>query len=315
MMMSRRTPHRRLRVAIVGAGMVGQSLGRVLVGSGDRIVAVISRSKGSAAKGARFLRCSRHGTTLDVIPRETDVVMITTPHAAVGAVAQDLAGQTLLDFRRLAVCHASGMLTAEVLGPAAALGAAVFSFHPLQTFPRDFSPQTIWPTARGIYYGVDGSPRGIRKAKDLARRLQGRVIQIPPEMRAFYHAACVVASNHLAALLSVVERMHAELQTREKKYFPVFQPLIRTTLENIGSTSPARALSGPVARGGVETVAGHFNAVAQFAPELIPYFAAMSLETVRLALAIGSINDQTAERMSEVIRQYTGPSTSRQERS
>jgi predicted short-subunit dehydrogenase-like oxidoreductase (DUF2520 family) len=300
----------RLHIAIVGAGKVGTVLGRILAENGERIVAVVSRTAASARAAGKFLRCRNTSTDLSSIPGTTDLVFIATPHGAVRDVARALAGVQALTFRRIAVCHASGMLTAEALDPLRMKGATVFSFHPLQTFPRDFAPAMIVPSARGIYYGVDGSPAGVRMARRLAKSLEGHVILIPPEMREFYHAACVVASNHLAAMLSVLELMYATMTGKNRGFYRVFKPIISATLRNIEMTSPARALSGPVARGGTETVARHLDEVVRRAPAILPYFGAMSLETVRLALAKGSVTALQAEQLTTLINEYLHPPSS-----
>ena len=308
--MNRRTPRvKRLRVAIVGAGKVGTVLGRVLREEGARITAVVSRSRASARTTGRFLRCANVSTALTAIPRETDCVFITTPHDAVEEVARTLAGLEGLDFPAMAVCHASGMLTAAALEPCAVRGAAVFSFHPLQTFPRDFAPRDILPRARGICYGVDGSARGVRMARRLARVLCGRIIVIPPARRVLYHAACVVASNHLTTMLAEVEAMLHAVLPRERRFMEVFRPILDATLANVAATSPAAALSGPVARGGIGTVARHLEAVRDAVPELLPYFTRMSLETVRLAAAKGSLTAESRTAMIQLIRSFTDETT------
>lgn len=133
--MKRRT---RLNVTIVGAGKVGSVLGRVLVENGCRVVCVVSRTRRSANRVGRFLRSKLAVTDLESIPPETDLIFIATPHSAVTEVAGALARRKGLNFRRIAVCHASGMLTAAALEPLRQAGATVFSFHPLQTFPGIF---------------------------------------------------------------------------------------------------------------------------------------------------------------------------------
>lgn len=283
-----------MNIAIVGAGKVGSVLGRILVQNGDKIVCVVSRTNKSARTAGKFLKCANVSTSLKAIPPKTDLVFITTPHGAIEDVATNLAKHSTLNFKKLSVCHASGMLTAAALEPLAKKGATVFSFHPVQTFPRDFEPVQILPSAKGIYYGVDGSASAVRRAEDLASRLRGKIIVINPECRALYHAACVVASNHVTTMLWILEQMFAALKPKEKKFFPVFEPIIKAALENAARTSPAKSLSGPIARGGIETVAQHFEALQRFAPNLVPYFGSMSAETTRLAEAKGSINREQA---------------------
>jgi predicted short-subunit dehydrogenase-like oxidoreductase (DUF2520 family) len=274
------------------------------VENGERVVCVLSKSPASARKAGRFLRCSLTGTDPGIIPLDTNLVFIATPHGAVEEVVLSLSRLPAFPFRGVGVCHASGMLTADALEPLRRRGATVFSFHPLQTFPRDFEPARIVPSARGIFYGVDGPPAGLRMARRLAGALEGSIIVIPPHLREFYHAACVVASNHLTALLSVLESMHRVLSGGNRRFYRVFKPIITATLNNIEETAPATALSGPVARGGTETVGRHFASVLRHAPDLLPFFGAMTLQTTILALAKGSISNEQAARMRALVDQY-----------
>jgi predicted short-subunit dehydrogenase-like oxidoreductase (DUF2520 family) len=105
-------------------------------------------------------------------------------------------------------------------------------------------------------------------------------------------------------MLSILENMFGVLRAGKTGFFDVYRHILMATLKNIEATSPARALSGPIARGGVETVAEHFSAISRFAPELVPYFAHLSLETVRLAKSKGSISDAQAQAMTELARRY-----------
>jgi predicted short-subunit dehydrogenase-like oxidoreductase (DUF2520 family) len=295
----------RLRVAIVGAGKVGTVLGRVLTEEGAQITAVVSRSRSSARAAASYIRCRVYADTLSAIPRETGIVFITTPHDAVRTVAETLARLEGLDFRRMSFCHASGMLTAAVLAPLEERGSAVFSFHPLQTFPRSFPPRAMVPSARGIWYGVDGSRRGLLVAGRLARALRGHLMAVPPGSRELYHATCVVASNHLNALLGVIREMASAVTGEGEPPLVPFRPIIEATLRNIFATSPGAALSGPVARGGVGTVGKHLEAVRASVPVLLPYFTRMTLETVRLAASGGSLASAPREALEELVMSFT----------
>jgi predicted short-subunit dehydrogenase-like oxidoreductase (DUF2520 family) len=298
-------------VAIVGGGKVGSVLGRIIADEGHRITAVVSRTRRSAAAAGRFMRCRNTSDTLTAIPRSTDVIMLSAPHEAIPGIARSLALLEDFDFRRLAVCHASGMLTADALSPLRTRGAITFSFHPLQTFPRDFSARTILPTARGIVYGVDGDAAGVRMARKLAAVLQGKILLVPKEMRQFYHAVCVVASNHLTTLLGIMERLHNSFPRPTGDLWDVFGPIMTATWQNVRATSPAAALSGPIARGGIATVRGHLESVNRYAPDLMPYFVRMSLETVRLASAKGSLPASHRLALEELLRSYaeiTAPS-------
>jgi predicted short-subunit dehydrogenase-like oxidoreductase (DUF2520 family) len=49
-------------------------------------------------------------------------------------------------------------------------------------------------------------------------------------------------------------------------------PLVRATVENWARLGPERALTGPVARGDIATVARQRDAIADAAPELLELF-------------------------------------------
>lgn len=75
----------------------------------------------------------------------------------------------------------------------------------------------------------------------------------------------------------------------------MFLPLIEGTLENLKRTSPERALTGPIARGDVLTVRKHLDALRQSAPHLLPVYASLSTEVVRVAVRGGQIGSAVAE--------------------
>jgi len=294
----------RFITAIVGAGKVGSVLGKLLIERGQRVACIVSRSERSARAAGRFLGCRRFSTSLQDIPPGVNLILIATPHEEIAGVAGKLATLDHFSYRRLAACHTSGMMTAGVLEPLSRRGAVVFSFHPLQTFPRDFAPGKIVGSIRGIFYGVDGPARGIVLARRLAGVLEGKTLTVPPEMREFYHAACVVASNHLTTLLWVLERMYHAMGGKKKAFSAIFKPIVEATLRNIELTSPARSLSGPVARGGVQTVSGHLASIEKHLPDILSYFLMMTEETVRLAKVKGSISDEQAVALNNLIRSY-----------
>jgi predicted short-subunit dehydrogenase-like oxidoreductase (DUF2520 family) len=85
-----------------------------------------------------------------------------------------------------------------------------------------------------------------------------------------------VASNHLVALAGQVERLAAAADVP----FDAFLPLMRASLDAVAAMGPAAALTGPVARGDVATVAAHLAALD--GDERAAYVA-LALEALRLA--------------------------------
>jgi predicted short-subunit dehydrogenase-like oxidoreductase (DUF2520 family) len=77
--------------------------------------------------------------------------------------------------------------------------------------------------------------------------------------RAAYHAAAVIASNHLVAVLGQAERVAAQAGVP----FEAYLDLVRATVDNVAELGPAAALTGPAARGDDATIQRHLDAVPE----------------------------------------------------
>jgi predicted short-subunit dehydrogenase-like oxidoreductase (DUF2520 family) len=300
--------------------MVGSIIGRLLAESGTPPAIVASRTPASARRAARFSGAAFATSDLARLPAVTRLIVIATPHDAIEPVARALARLPQLERARLFVCHTSGMLTAAALEPLARLGARVFSFHPLQSFPRIFRPAALLASARGITYGIDGPDASLSMARQLARRLGGRTVVVPPHLRTYYHAASVVASTHLAALTSILAEMFSRLRptasprpkntknTRStsntsngKDFYAAYEPLLQGTLALVKARAPRLAIGGAIARGGLETLEAHLRAVATHSPDLVLPFSALCLRAIALAGEGGAVAGERVEAMRRAV--------------
>jgi predicted short-subunit dehydrogenase-like oxidoreductase (DUF2520 family) len=175
--------------------------------------------------------------------------VVATPDAVISRVAVDVAAA--LEPGAL-VIHLSGALGVDALAPLAGLRSDVLigALHPLQTFP---SPEAGAARLPASWAAVAGPPA----VAELAQELEMLPFTVAAEDRAAYHAAATVASNHLVALLGQVERIAATVGVP----LAAFEPLVRATVDNAFAIGPARALTGPVARGDVDTVLRHLDAL------------------------------------------------------
>jgi predicted short-subunit dehydrogenase-like oxidoreductase (DUF2520 family) len=98
---------------------------------------------------------------------------------------------------------------------------------------------------------------------------------VADEARTNYHAAAVIASNHLVALLGQVQRVAAAAGIP----FEAYLDLVRGTVDNVAAVGPRAALTGPVARGDWETVARH---LAVLPPEERSAYQALADQAARL---------------------------------
>jgi predicted short-subunit dehydrogenase-like oxidoreductase (DUF2520 family) len=132
----------------------------------------------------------------------------------------------------------------------------------------------------GATAAVDGStPRAHAAASALAERLGMRARTIPAEQRALYHAAASAASNFLVT----IEGMAEDLAARVGLDRDALVPLVRSTVENWETLGARRALTGPIARGDLQTAARQRAAVSEAAPAHLALWDALATATRGLA--------------------------------
>jgi predicted short-subunit dehydrogenase-like oxidoreductase (DUF2520 family) len=191
-----------------------------------------------------------------------DGVLLCVPDGEIAAAAALIAPGPL-------VGHCSGATGLEPLAPHEG-----FSMHPLMTVTA------AGASFRGAGAAIAGTtPRALRVARTLAAALGMRPVEIAEEDRLAYHAAASIASNFLVTLEAAAERVAATAGLDRE----LLVPLVRATVENWAAVGPERALTGPVARGDQQTVAGQREAIAERAPELVPLFDALVEATRSLA--------------------------------
>jgi predicted short-subunit dehydrogenase-like oxidoreductase (DUF2520 family) len=237
--------------ALVGPGRAGLAVADALVAAGHGCVAVAGRAPNSPSTRRAAARYRAPATTVADAGRQAHLVVIATPDAAIDPAAAALA----VGLRPGAlVVHLSGARGLDALDPIAATrpDVSLGALHPLQTF---VDPTEDPVALTGTWAAIGGPPPVRRLAHDLGLR----PVEIPDDRRAEYHAAAVVASNHLVALLGQVERLarHADVP------LAAFEPLVRATVDHVFDLGPAAALTGPVARGDVATVSRHLAVIAE----------------------------------------------------
>lgn len=277
-------------VAFVGAGAVARALALRMAEAGYPVVGVVSRTRASAQALARRVGAAVASDRLDELPPAAELVVLAVPDDQLATAAETLAGARR-SWRGTVVAHCSGALGSDVLAPLAALGADVLAYHPLQAITASADADTL----AGVFAGIEGGPRALAAGVELAVGLGMRYAVVPPEAKPRYHLAAAMASNLVVTLLGVVQEVLASLDVDRADAMAMLTPLLRGTLDNLAATSPEEALTGPVARGDLETLRRHGLALRQHLPHLVPVYAALSVETVRLAVRAGTLAPDRAE--------------------
>lgn len=273
-------------MGVIGAGRLGTALARALVQRGYRVDKVASRAPSSGGRLASRLPAASLGTLAEVVA-STDFVFVTVADGAIEGVAKNLAwrpGQ--------AVVHCSGALGLEVLAGATARGAIAGCFHPLQSFAAEAAPDRF----DGITIGIEGAEPLGGWLESMAADLGARTVRLEGVDRALYHAAAALVSNDLVALVAAASRTWEAAGLPREAAREALAPLILGAARNIEAQPLERALTGPVARGDVATVARHLAALAAI-PDLALLYRALGRELLRLPLAIDAVARDALEAM------------------
>ena len=283
--------------AIVGCGKVGTSLGWFLSKRGYPLVGIATRHRETAESAASLV-----GTDVfsdkpwEVTPR-ADIVFITTPDGAISSTCEDILKQG--GFKENAVVlHCSGSLPSTILSFGETGGYHIGSLHPLQSFA---SLKTDLNPFRGIIAAVEGDAAATSVARDIAKDLGAVCLEIRTEAKSLYHASAVVASNYLVSLMDLSLRLMATAGITGKDAIGVLYPLVKGTLGNIEKVGIPEALTGPISRGDVETVADHLKEMSGKTPELIPIYKSLGLHTIQLALDKGTLSEDKAEELKGLL--------------
>jgi predicted short-subunit dehydrogenase-like oxidoreductase (DUF2520 family) len=283
----------RLDVGVVGAGRVGTALAVALRRAGHTIAAASAVSEASRSRVERFLPGTPVLQPGDVVAA-ADLVLLTVPDDALGALVRGLAATGVPVAGRM-LAHASGRHGLAVLQPVADLGALPLALHPVMTFtgrPDDAD------RLAGICFGVT-APEVLRPAAEvLVMEMGGEPVFIAEADRSLYHAALAGAANHLVTQVAQA----SDLLRRAGVAQParMLAPLLSTALDNALRLGDA-ALTGPVARGDAETVAGHLDALRATAPEALPAYLALARLTATRAMASGMLSTPDAQRLLDVL--------------
>lgn len=284
--------------AIVGCGKVGTSLGWFLSRRGYPLTGVASRHRETAEAAANRVGTAKFSDKVWEITPQADIVFITTPDGAIADTCKEILSHG--GFKDGAVVlHCSGSLPSTILSSGGGGDYHIGSLHPLQSFA---SLKTDWNPFRGIIAAVEGDATAAAAAREIAKDLGAICLEIKTEAKSLYHASAVVASNYLVSLMDLSLRLMAAAGITGKNAISVLYPLVKGTLSNIEKVGIPEALTGPISRGDVETVADHLTEMAKATPELIPTYKSLGRHTIQLALDKETLSEEAAGELNELLK-------------
>lgn len=276
-----------LAIGFVGTGSVALTLGRAWSRAGHAVQLAHARPDASARAWPHALPIAASAQSL---ADQCDVVVLSVPDDAIRGVCEALRWR-----ENVAVVHCSGATEVSALAAAAGGGAFTGGFHPLQMFAN--------PDA--ALAGLPGCAAAIEAPEPLRGRLHGlaqdigmRPFDLPPGVRARYHASATYVGPFLIALLQEAVLLWQSFGASEAEAVAALRPLLDGTLAAVDARGVAGGMGGCVARGDVGTVVTHLRALEAWAPASAALYRELTRRTIPLAVVRGSLSAEGARRIA-----------------
>ncbi|MFA0810039.1 Rossmann-like and DUF2520 domain-containing protein [Microbulbifer epialgicus] len=279
---------------IIGAGRLGKTLGRLWQEAGlFRAQSIYNRNLDSAIAAVEFIGAGQASCTIESMA-DADYWLISCIDSEIAAAAERLADK-LAQREGIIAFHCSGALSSqvlEVLRP-----ASIASAHPVHSFAE---PLRSLSTLSGSSVALEGDSFAIAALDSAFRAIGCETLTIESQRKSLYHAGSVIASNYLTALMDLSLRSFAAAGIDRHSALKLLEPIVLQTAQNNMTLGPEKSLTGPIARGDLETVATQAESLASVDSQLAHHYRQLGLACVELARR-GQLSDESAARLIELL--------------
>ena len=230
------------RYVIVGAGRAGVGVGLALAESGLDVVFMTRRPVPWIGQ----VRACRAGDAS--LPRGAACFVLAVPDHVIPDVADAMIRDGMVTAESV-VGHLSGALPSSII-PGEIAGR--FSAHPLLSFPLPSPPRRM---PAGTPVMVEGDPVGAGVATAALRKAGAVVAPITEARKPLCHAAAVAIANLPAVLLFPAADILRECGVPDALI--AASRLLASAASNVAANPGPTALTGPFARGDIETIAAN----------------------------------------------------------
>lgn len=221
-------------------------------------------------------------------------IFLTVPDDKIEPLSLKLASKNI-NWEGKHVIHCSGNLFADELYALEEKGAKTASMHPLQTFTRTDKANRF----KGIFISIQGDQSLCKDLSQLVTQMGATPLLFKKEQKQALHIAAVFASNYFVTLLKESENLLARQQIDEG--LDVLEPLILQTVTNVFKKGANRSLTGPVARGDVDSVRKHVDVLASD-PNSSGLYKTLGLKTLEIVKENGEIPTENIRQLEKLFR-------------
>lgn len=270
-------------ISFIGAGKVGTALGLYFKQKGFEVGGYYSRTYQHALNASELTESKAYSNINELMSNST-MVWITVSDDALLLLANEI---SKLDIPKQikAFVHTSGVHSSQILQPIKDAGFSIYCAHPLMAFgkPVDSAEQL-----KNTYFSLDTQIDDLRANDDtyLTRffdKMGNSTLQIHADKKELYHCAATVLSNYMVTLLNLSYEMFAESGMSKAEIKKATEPLLKSTLKNIAENEEmSNALTGPIKRGDMTTIAKHLKALENHMPDKISLYKELGKETMKM---------------------------------
>lgn len=246
-----------MRIGFIGAGKMGFTLGKHLKESTDAmLVGYFSQNPDSAREAAKFTD-TKYYEDLNELADLSDALFITVPDGQIAVIAKmlDRLGSVM---EGKILCHTSGALSSQIFS---GMHSRIYgySIHPMCAVSSKTESHINFSKC---FITIEGHQKYLDFFVRLFCSLEHEVKIIGQEDKIRYHGAAVMASNLVIGLYHMAQEELSKCGFTSEEAGRALKFLFQGNAEKLAEYGCGEALTGPVERCDIETIAKHISVLA-----------------------------------------------------
>ncbi|MCD5414988.1 MAG: DUF2520 domain-containing protein [Clostridiales bacterium] len=267
-----------MKIGFIGAGKVGKSFGKYLLNHGFTIGGYFSKTYASAETAANITDSNSYKDVYE-LTKKVDVTFITTNDDSIESVCKEIADNDGFKENSI-VIHMSGAHNSSILESARKQKCNVFSLHPLQAFA---TVDKAVLDLKNTVFSIEGDKDRIIEITKILNICGNKYFVVDSRDKTLYHIAACIVANYTVALMDLGLDVFNIIGINREEGFMALLPLINGSLENIRKYGTASALTGPIARGDIDTITKHIEEIKVRTPDMMRNYCMLGKATTELA--------------------------------